>query len=80
MTKTVFLTLERTPLFLVLDQQEDFSDLQVDLADDFLEAYERVTNDYRVIQEALFKIYLEQASSDEIDEISEPVQDTPTLH
>lgn len=80
MTKTVFLTLERTPLFLVLDQQEDFSDLQVDLADDFLEAYERVTNDYRVIQEALFKIYLEQASSDEIDEIYEPVQDTPTLH
>lgn len=80
MTKTVFLTLERTPLFLVLDQQEDFSDLQVDLADDFLEAYERVTNDYRVIQEALFKIYLEQASSDEIDEIYEPVQDSPTLH
>lgn len=80
MTKTVFLTLERTPLFLVLDQQEDFSDLQVDLADDFLEAYERVTNDYRVIQEALFKIYLEQASSDEIEEIYEPVQDTPTLH
>jgi len=80
MTKTVFLTLERTPLFLVLDQQEDFSDLQVDLADDFLEAYERVTNDYRVIQEALFKIYLEQASSDEIEEIYEPVQDSPTLH
>lgn len=80
MTKTVFLTLERTPLFLILDQQEDFSDLQVDLADDFLEAYERVTNDYRVIQEALFKIYLEQASSDEIEEIYEPVQDTPTLH
>lgn len=80
MTKTVFLTLERTPLFLVLDQQEDFSDLQVDLSDDFLEAYERVTNDYRVIQEALFKIYLEQASSDEIEEIYEPVQDTPTLH
>lgn len=90
MSKKLYLILERTPLFFLEDEMVNLTDPELEVSDEFYESYQEIENNFRVIQEALFHMYLESQLEtqqeisgipDEEDEFMlQPVNDSNKLH
>ena len=90
MSKKLYLVLERTPLFFLEDEMVNLTDPELEVSDEFYESYQEIENNFRVIQEALFHMYLESQleTQQEITGIPEeedefmlqPVHDLNKLH
>lgn len=90
MTKKLYLVLERTPLFFLENDMVNLTDPVLEVSDEFYESYQEIENNFRVIQEALFHMYLESQLEtqqeisgipDEEDEFMlQPVHDPNKLH
>lgn len=90
MSKKLYLVLERTPLFFLEDEMVNLTDPELEVSDEFYESYQEIENNFRVIQEALFHMYLESQlnAQQEITGIPEeedefmlqPVNDSNKLH
>jgi hypothetical protein len=94
--KTMFLVLERTPLFFLDEDMQNLTDPTVEVEEDFYNSYLEVESQFRVLQEALFHIFLEtqldaqqavshrvldEEDQDEFEEyLLSPVHDPNTLH
>ena len=92
----MYLVLERTPLFFLDEEMNNLTDPVVEVGEDFYNSYSDIETQFRVLQEALFQMYLENElvkqkgslqpepddDDDEFDEMIEPVHDEPqrTLH
>lgn len=88
----MYLVLERTPLFFLDEEMNNLTDPVVEVGEDFLKSYSEIETQFRVLQEALFQMYLENElikqknpvveDDDDDEEIFEPVYDEPqrTLH
>lgn len=59
MTKKLFLVLERTPLFFLDEEMQNLTDAVLEVSKEFFESYQQIENDFRVLQESLFHMYLE---------------------
>jgi len=92
MTTKMYLVLERTPLFFLDEEMQNLTDPVVEVSDDFFKSYSEIETQFRVLQEALFQMYLENElikqknpvveDDDDDEEIFESVHDEPqrTLH
>lgn len=92
MTIKMYLVLERTPLFFLDEEMQNLTDPVVEVSDDFFKSYSEIETQFRVLQEALFQMYLENElikqknpvveDDDDDEEIFEPVHEEPqrTLH
>jgi len=86
----MYLVLERTPLFFLDEEMNNLTDPVVEVGEDFFKSYSEIETQFRVLQEALFQMYLENeltkqkspSVEDDDEEIFEPVHDEPqrTLH
>ena len=80
--------MERTPLFFLDEELTDLRNIEVEVSEEFYEAYLQVENNYKVMQNALFELYAEaeltkqeDTTEDEFEDyILEPVHDPKTLH
>lgn len=92
-TKTVFVVLERTPLFFLEEEMQNLTDGEVEISQEFYESYLQIENDFRVLQEALFNMYLEtqlaaqdanpfvpETDDDDDEDLLNPVHDSRTLY
>lgn len=92
-TKTVFVVLERTPLFFLEEEMQNLTDGEVEISQEFYESYLQIENDFRVLQEALFNMYLEtqlaaqdanpfvpETDDDDDEDLLNPVHDSRILH
>lgn len=95
MTKKLFLVLERTPLFFLDEEMQNLTDAELEVSKEFYESYQQIENDFRVLQESLFHMYLESqlaqqeasgepvVTDEEVDDnvsFMHPVHDPNTIH